>query len=456
MMFKKMCRALEAIEKLSPQKTKTLLKRTYLDSKDPYLLKILNRTGHNREAYIRKLIPNTFNIFEEEVDKSYSNYLDYGNVIYYLDVSAEGETDFPLSTIYNILEKKADLKPYLLEMSALERKWLVRLCCNSSHIPRRDLLISVIAKCFDKEREEVLNHCNYSSLNNVIEYYHKGMIPTSTITVGSFVSPMTYSMSKKLDNYDGYYCRINYGLPYLQMHIKDSKITLFNKKGDVELYPTSSNLPEPFVQNAIFEVNKIEDNFVIYDILYLNNEVLINKSLSERIQYLEQFDNVAEYYNSSDFISEYNLSIGSGYEGIYLCSPDEKYLVNSKSPNYLRYNPSNLEVFAVITSSNVGKFNSFKSFDVSLPNDGSFERLGNFVDVPSKEARLTLENALRKQVIDFKDNKYYFSPRVVVKIRTSGLAYKNNKASLRDVRFISIMNDMYVSECTTLKEMEDY
>ena len=122
----------------------------------------------------------------------------------------------------------------------------------------------------------------------------------------------------------------------------------------------------------------------------------------------------------------------------------------------MRYNPSNLEVFAVITSSNVGKFNPFKSFDVSLLNDGSFERLGNFVDVPSKEARLTLENALRKQVIDFKDNKYYFSPRVVVKIRTSGLAYKNNKASLRDVRFISIMNDMYVSECTTLKEMEDY
>ena len=456
MMFKKMCRALEAIEKLSPQKTKTLLKRTYMDSKDVYFLKILNRRGHNREAYVKKIIPKTFNIFEEEVEVSYRNYLDYGSVIYYLDVSCNGETEFPLSTIYNVLENKEDLKPYLLQMSSLERKWLIRLCCNSSHIPRKDLLISVVAKCFNKEREEVLDHCNYSSLDNVIDYYHRGMTPSSNIRVGSFVSPMTHSTCKNLDNLDGYLCRVNRGLPYLQLHIKGTEKTFFNRKGDVELYPECSNVPETSEHSCILEVNKIEDNFIINDILYLGGKVLVNEPLSKRLEYLKEFDNVSEYYNSSDFLSEYNLSIGSGYEGIYLISPDSKYLVNSKNSDYLKYNPSNLEVLAVVTSSNVGKFNSFKSFDVSLRNNGTFEKVGNFTDLPTKEARLRLENALRKQVVDFKDNKYFFKPRIVVKLKTSGLAYRKDKPSLRDVRFITVMNDMYASDCTSIQEMEEY
>jgi len=430
--------------------------RTYTDSKDVYFFKILNRRGHNREAYVRKIIPKTFNIFQEEVESSYLKFSDYGNVIYYLDVSAEGEVDFPLSTIYNILENKEDLKEYLLQMSSLERKWLIRLCCDSSHIPRRDLLISAIAKSFDKEREEVLDHCNYSSLDDVIEYYHKGMTPSSNIRVGSFVAPMTHSMSKSLDNLEGYLCRINRGLPYLQLHIKGSSMTVFNRKGDIELYPECSVVPATSEHSCILEVNKIDDNFMINDILYLDGKVLVNEPLSKRLEYLKDFDNVSDYYNSSDFLSEYNLSIGSGYEGIYLCSPESKYLVNSRSEDYLKYNPSNLEVIAVVTSSNVGKFNSFKSFDVSLRNNGSYEKIGNFTDLPTKEARLRLENALRKQVIDFKDNKYFFKPRIVVKLKTSGLAYRKGKASLRDVRFISIMNDMYANDCTSIQELEAY
>ena len=129
---------------------------------------------------------------------------------------------------------------------------------------------------------------------------------------------------------------------------------------------------------------------------------------------------------------------------------------HSRSEDYLKYNPSNLEVIAVVTSSNVGKFNSFKSFDVSLRNNGSFEKIGNFTDLPTKEARLRLENALRKQVIDFKDKKYFFKPRIVVKLKTSGLAYRKGKASLKDVRFISVMNDMYANDCTSIQELEAY
>ena len=454
MMWNKMCKALEATQKLSSQKTITLLSRTYSDSRDLYFLKLLNRRGHAREASVRKLIPKTFNIFEEEVEKSYKNYLDYGNVVYYLDVGAESQEDYPLKTIYNVLTQGEDIKPFLLNMSALERKWLVRFYTNSKYTVRKDLLQTVLSNCFDIDRNLVLEHCNYSSLDDVIDSYHNGKHPSSSIRIGSFVTPMSSSKSPDTFDTDDYISRINYNLPVLQLHVKNEEShVLFSRSGNViseGIEDLEINLPE-----GIYEIHKSEHNLLILDCLLFRSELLINLSILERLNKIQELESyVVEYDFSPDIFANYNLAIGAGHNGVLLYDKQGNYSVAEKSKNKLSYNPSNLEVLAVVTSANSDKFNSFKSFGVSIKEGDDFLEIGNFSKVPTKEDKLKLDNALRKQVIDFGRGKYTFRPRVVVSLRISGLSYKNNQPLMKGVRFISIATDRYANDCSSLEELE--
>lgn len=490
-------RLLNSIERLTPKQKINLIakeKENY-DSVDFFTLLSMDLATINiGSSKVKKMITESFELFDDEIDALVSVYGDLGSAIYYLDVSDDSDSNFTLKNIVGILQKDnfqtTQFKEIILAMSSLERKWFVRFLIRTPRLGiEKGFLIKAIAKTYDKKVADTKRDCNFNTITNVVRYYEMKEQPPYELTHGSFISPML-AKAVTLDKLPkDKVLEYKYDGNRYQIHKERDNIIIFNRKGKVvtekfpdivekldnypngifdgEIFPIDSNdNPKPHKhmgtrvhsKNVEEAILKCPVKWVVFDCMRLEKETLINLPLKERIAKFEHLEHQSERSQNADVLVYYNKAINAGYEGVMIKDANASYQAGSRSVSWAKHKPARIDLDVVVLSARYGegrKSNVLSSFDIAVRSDSGFISVGS-VGTGLTDTDLTkLTNTLLKIVEDYKGGSYYFSPRIVLKV-SADLISKDNMGNygLRFPRVDEIRNDKFVADINTLDDLE--
>lgn len=508
MTWSRMARMLQANDRATPSVIVRNISRTIETFDDVgQVLSILDKDGleANNLAHLKakKWIANMFNVFEDEIE----TYLvlhgdDLGDAIYYYDTGAETQKEYSIQSIKRLLELncgRLDSKEYemikeaLLNMSANERRWFIRYLVRK---PRnginKGLVTKILAQTFDKKLATTKKHLNTSSIANTVSYYEMGEEPPTILNHGTFVAPMLakevpmkkWARNKIVDyKYDG---------NRYQIHKENDSVMIFNRKGklvtqqfpeivnqireyeisscvlDGEIYPINQDgtpadhklmgtrVHSKNVQEAM---ERVKVRWVIFDCLKLDEDTLMDLPYSERVERMQVLpDQAHRMEDGGDVLAFYNRAINDGFEGIIVKDATMPYEAGKRSLGWAKYKPPRIDLDVVITGAKYGegnRSNVFATFEISVHSDTGFTSVG-WVGTGFSESELVrLTGELRKNIIEYKNDCFYISPRVVLEV-TADLVTRNASGSigLRFPRCLRIRDDKFVSDINTLADVE--
>ena len=505
MKWTQMSRMLELTDSMLPTQQVTTISREiqHSDSK-PLLLSILAQeyeTNNIGLAKAKKWIAKVFDIFDDEIEGLMYAHNDLGEVVYYLDSSAETNEYRGIQSINLILNlncSKIESNEFntfehaLLNMSALERKWLIRYWLKT---PRNGigsrLVAKIMAKHYGKKLATVKKHLNYNSVFVTASHYETDSEPPTILSHGGFVAPMLAKeipMNKWPSNrivdykYDG---------NRYQIHLEDKNVIIFNRKGKVvtqqfpdvvelvsdyevknaildgEIYPILENgAPAPHKQmgtrvhskNIQEAMERVKVKWVIFDCLKLNDETIMDFSYTVRLEKMKNLPNQAHRMKDDNVMAFYNRAINDGFEGIIVKDADASYEAGKRSVFWAKYKPPRIELDVVILSAKYGegkRSNVFGTYEVAVKANNGYHSVGWCGTGFSDADLVSLTNTLRRNVEVYENNIYQFAPRVVLEI-TADLVSRDEKGNLglRFPRCVRIRDDKFVTDINTLEDVE--
>ncbi|CAF1064672.1 unnamed protein product [Adineta ricciae] len=281
---------------------------------------------------------------------------------------------------------------YLLRhLSALELKWLIRILLKDLRISLKE---NSILECFHPDAKDLFDHT--SNLFKVAVYLHdpEKRLHEIGLSIFSPFRPMLGERTradkieqlirKKSTNPTAalaeFYIETKYDGDRFQLHRDKDQFMYFSRNGHdyTSVFgPDSNNIGTltPYIANTFkidcekciidgemviynrnekiihskgdsFDVKSIQANdsqlqpcFIVFDILMYNDEVLTNKPLNERLQYLHKkilepiegriiFSTIKPGACNQDVINELNLAIEERQEGIVVKDPWSVYKPN--------------------------------------------------------------------------------------------------------------------------------
>ena len=505
MKWTQMSRMLELTDTMLPTQQVTTISREiqHSDSK-PLLLSILAQEYDSNNiglAKAKKWIAKVFEVFDEEIDGLLYAHDDLGEVVYYLDSSAEGDATITVNTVnvaLNLNCSKIESSEFntfeyvLTNMSALERKWLIRYWLKT---PRNGigsrLVAKIMAKHYNKKLATVKKHLNYNSVFVTASHYEADSEPPTILSHGGFVAPMLAKeipMNKWPTNrivdykYDG---------NRYQIHLEDKNVIIFNRKGKVvtqqfpdvvelvseyevknaildgEIYPILENgAPAPHKQmgtrvhskNIQEAMERVKVKWVIFDCLKLNDETIMDFSYTVRLEKMKNLPNQAHRMKDDNVMAFYNRAINDGFEGIIVKDADASYEAGKRSVFWAKYKPPRIELDVVILSAKYGegkRSNVFGTYEVGVKANNGYHSVGWCGTGFSDADLVSLTNTLRRNVEVYENNIYQFAPRVVLEI-TADLVSRDEKGNLglRFPRCVRIRDDKFVTDINTLEDVE--
>jgi ATP-dependent DNA ligase len=406
-----------------------------------------------------------FNVFEDEVNKLYSVYDDIGDAVYFLDVSKEKDCDYSLNQIISVLESSnfEAIKEVVLNLSALERKWffryLVKLPNNSIG---KGTVKKIIAKQYKKKLNEVTTHCNFNTIDAVINYYSMGKDPPMNLTHGVFIAPMLAKTLPMEDWPKQQIIHYRYDGHRIQIHKQGESIILFNAMGNVinKKYPKiiegiDYDIDNFILDGKIYPTDKygsplhsdIADcNYAlaIIDALKVDNVIIIHEPLSLRLSYI---DDIVAKYSTDDALAYYNCALAEGFSGIIIKDSTKEYACSKRE--WVNYSPKRIELDVVITGSNT----AFTNFTVAVKTNNGFTDIGTINNGFNKEQLLMLSNQLRRLVEGLDKEQYSFYPKVILTIKVNNIVRNNDgRLSLRHPYLINI-KDGFVQDINTITDV---
>ena len=498
-------RLLELTDTMLPTKQVATISRE-IQSSDlkPSILSLLaqdNESNNIGLSKAKKWIAKVFNVFDDEIDGLLYAHDDLGEVVYYLDSSAESNsitTINRINTLLNLNCSKLDSSEFntfehtLINMSALERKWAIRYWLRT---PRNGigsrLVAKIMAKHYDKKLSTVKKHLNYNSIFITASHYDTDTEPPTILTHGGFVAPMLAKeipMNKWPTNrivdykYDG---------NRYQIHLDNKNVIVFNRKGkivthqfpevvewvseydvkngifDGEIYPITENgTPAPHklmgtrvhskdIQEAM---ERVPIKWVIFDCLKLNDETIMDLSFTERLEKMKNLPNQAHRMEDDNVMAFYNRAINDGFEGIIVKDADAFYEAGKRSVSWAKYKPPRIELDVVILSAKYGegkRSNVFGTYEVGVRAINGFVSVGSVGTGFSDADLVYLTNTLRRNVENYVNHIYQFTPIVVLEI-TADLVSRDDKGNLglRFPRCVRIRDDKFVADINTLQDVE--
>jgi len=204
----------------------------------------------------------------------------------------------------------------------------------------------------------------------------------------------------------------------------------------------------------------------LFDILYYNQEMLIDLPFRERRNILTQ---VASRYVTPQLVSDdekeieayYHTALDAGHEGVMLKLQGSRYTPGVRGKDWVKIKPEADTLDLVVTGAEWGegkRAHVFGSFLLSVRDDDRLVPISRVATGFSDEQLSWLFDILQDDIIRKDGKMVYFEPRLVFEIGYSEIQKSPNYEggyALRFPRFIEVREDKDPKEANTAEDVEE-
>ncbi len=242
---------------------------------------------------------------------------------------------------------------------------------------------------------------------------------------------------------------------------------------DGEVIAVQDNRPMPFqavlkrfrrkhgVSDAVDATSLVPN---VFDILYLDGEMLLTRPFSERREILEE---VLRSYATPQLVSDdplaveqyYHEALDAGHEGVMLKLPSSRYTPGMRGKDWVKIKPEVDTLDLVVIGAEWGegkRAHVYGSFLVAARTDDQLIPVSRVATGLNDETLAGLYDLLKEDVTHSEAKMVYFEPRLVFEIGFSEIQKSPNYEggyTLRFPRFIRVRDDKDLRESNTLADI---
>jgi DNA ligase-1 len=204
----------------------------------------------------------------------------------------------------------------------------------------------------------------------------------------------------------------------------------------------------------------------VFDILYLDGEMLLKKSFEERREILCR---VLKTYATPQLVSSdeaeieayYHAALDAGHEGVMLKVPGSEYTPGMRGKDWVKIKPEADTLDLVVIGAEWGegkRAHLFGSFLLAAGQDNSLVPVSRVATGFNDEQLLMLYNALKDTVVKTEGKMVYFEPELVFETGFSEIQLSPNYDggyALRFPRFIRVRDDKDIREANVLDDIRE-
>jgi DNA ligase-1 len=453
-------------------------------------------------------------------------------------VSLFQQQPLTLSSIYGRLKKIADtigsgsskdkkniLKGLLIDSSPLEAKYLIKIINGELRIGLTEGLVEIaISKVFCQDLEDVRNAMLVSGdISKVVLLAKRNLLHTILIEPLTPISYMLADVMFTAEEIIKYYqkpliCEFKYDGIRAQMHKFGQQIRLFSRKlsditnafpelanaaletkrlsskslshienyildGEVIAFQNDKPLHFQELQKRIHKKNLTEQImaktplvYVVFDIMYLNGESLIKRSIKERKEILSNIsfkepivNSISKLVNSEEeIIAMFEKSRDSGHEGLVLKDLDSFYHPGKRGRYWVKLKKELDTIDAVIVIAEYGHGKragvlSDYTFAVRDDDSNNNNSVSNLRTIGKAYSGLTddeihqMTKRLKSIMIKDEGIRIIVRPEIVLEVAFDSIQKSNRHNSgfaLRFPRIKNIREDKSVSDIDSLQKVK--
>lgn len=406
-------------------------------------------------------------------------------------------------------EKKVNLLSATLSgMSPLETKYLIRLVLNVMRIGvgngtvRDGISIAFDVPSEKAERGYMMSN-DYGRVAKVAREEGKEGLDNINMEVGKPVNPMKAKSSDAVDDIvsdlgGNVAAEIKFDGARFQIHKDDKEVHLFSRG----LNDETKSLPD-VVEKVREEVNsdevildcevvayedgepldfndmqkrlnrkynieeKVEEinlDIKVFDILYNEGEVLIDKPLKKRREILEQvYPEPAESYSvdtEEDISRLREMAVQQNNEGLVVKDRDSRYTPNKRGKRWIKVKPKAETIDCVVTGGKWGKGNRegcIGTYEISLlDGDDEFSKVGKVGNGLTDDQLERLTERFKPLINSEDGMEVSFTPEVVFEVSYEEIQESPDSGfSLRFPVLKTVRDDKEVEDADTIERLED-
>ncbi|MFH0966406.1 MAG: ATP-dependent DNA ligase, partial [Methanobacteriota archaeon] len=202
----------------------------------------------------------------------------------------------------------------------------------------------------------------------------------------------------------------------------------------------------------------------VFDILYLDGEMLLTKPFSERREILSR---VLSQYMTPQLVSDdadmieayYHQALDAGHEGVMLKLLGSRYTPGLRGKDWVKIKPEVDTLDLVVVGAEWGegkRAHVFGSFLVAAREDDRLIPVSRVATGLSDEQLLWLYETLQEDVIRTEGKMVYFEPRLIFEIGYSEIQQSPNYEggyALRFPRFVQVREDKDIREANMIGDI---
>jgi DNA ligase-1 len=391
--------------------------------------------------------------------------------------------------------------------SPIEAKYLVRLVLDMRIGVGEGTVRDGISKAFsvdsDKVERAFMVSNDYGKVARVAKEEGNEGLDEIKMEVGKPVKPMLAKSMESVDEIEEIGetvgCETKYDGARLQIHKKKDEVKLFTRN----LIEESSSLPdiveevkekvssdevildsevvsyadgEPLDFNEMqkrlnrkYDVEEkseeINLEIKVFDIIYLEGEVLIDKTLEERRNILSEVYpqpvNNKKIETKDDLKKLRAKAVREGNEGVMLKDMSSEYTPNNRGKRWIKAKPDLETLDCVVVKGEWGKGNregTIGSYTIAIRDGDELKPIGKVGTGITDEELEDLTEKFEELIISEKGVSIEFKPEVVVEVGYEEIQESPKYSSgyaLRFPRLESIREDKEVDDADTIERVED-
>jgi DNA ligase-1 len=421
-------------------------------------------------------------------------------------------------------DKKNILKGLLIDSSPLEAKYVIKIINGEMRIGLTEGLVEIaISKVFRQDLKDVRNTMLVlGDISKVVLLAKRNLLHTTLIKP---LTPMSYMLADVMftaEEIIDYYqkpliCEFKYDGIRAQMHKFGQQIRLFSRKlsditnafpelanaaldtkllsskslsdiedfildGEVMAFQNDKPLHFQELQKRIHKKNLTEQImaetplvYVVFDIMYLNGESLIKRSIKERKEIVSNIsfkqpiiNSIYKLVNSEeDIIAMFEKSRDSGHEGLVLKDPNSHYHPGKRGRYWVKLKKELDTIDAVIVIAEYGhgkRAGVLSDYTFAVRDDDSNNNsVSNLRTIGKAYSGLTDDEihqmTKRLESIMIKDEgiRIIVKPEIVLEVAFDSIQKSNRHNSgfaLRFPRIKNIREDKSVSDIDSLQKVK--
>ncbi|MEM3068909.1 MAG: ATP-dependent DNA ligase [Nitrososphaerales archaeon] len=389
--------------------------------------------------------------------------------------------------------RKSILRGLLLDASPIEAKYLIKILTGELRIGLTEGLVEeAIAKAFNYDIKEikkvqlVTGDVGTTALlafeRRIYEAKLKPMQPLSYMLADTMPSANDIEQYYKKE----LYAEFKYDGIRVQAHKLGDKIAIYSRKLeeitddfpeileglkkvhhdfilDGEIVPFKDNAPLPFheLQRRLRRkeidpkiLNEVPVALFVYDLLYLDERVLLDEPLFERRRILESlgFDNsikisyMKQVKNSSEIEELFNLSKKIGHEGLVLKDPSSPYTPGKRGKRWVKLKKEldTLDVVIVATEYGHGKrAGLYSDYTFAVKDDDNLKVIGKAYSGLTDDEILEMTDRLKNLALEDHGYMLIVKPEIVLEVAFDSIQKSDRHDSGYALRFPRIKRIRY-------------